>query len=114
MLSLFTHRYKHFINDLAKDFKNLNLGVGIEPGVNVSIQLFADDIVLLGPTEEQLQLMLSFLSDWCHINKMEVNINKTKIIHFRKKCCERTHQARDQYRFISSKVNRLENPLTSI
>ena len=74
-----------FINDLAKDIKNLNLRVEIEPGFNVSILLFADDIVLLSPTEEQLQLLLNFLSDWCHINKMEVNINKTKIIHFRKK-----------------------------
>ena len=75
-----------FINDLAKDIKNLNLGVEIEPVFNVSIPLlFADDIVLLSPTEEQLQLLLNFLSNWCHINKMEVNINKTKIIHFRKK-----------------------------
>ena len=46
--------------------------------------------MLLSPTEEQLQLLLNFLSDWCHINKMEVNINKTENIHFRKKCCERT------------------------
>ena len=73
-----------FINDLAKGIKNLNLGVEMEPDLNVSILLFADDIVLLSPTEEQLQLLLNFLSDWCRINKMEVNINKTKIIHFRK------------------------------
>ena len=81
----------YFLNDLAKGIKNLNLGVEIEPGFNVSILLFADDIVLLSPTEEQLQILLNFLSDRCNINKMEVNINKTKIIHFRKKCCERIH-----------------------
>ena len=53
-----------FINDLAKYIKNLNLGVEIEPSFNVSTLLFTDDIVLLSPTEEQLQLLLNFLSDW--------------------------------------------------
>ena len=52
--------FSNFINDLAKDIKNLNLVVEIEPGLNVSILLFADDIVLLSPTEEQLQLLLNF------------------------------------------------------
>ena len=56
------------LNDLAKDIKNLNLGVEIEPGFNVSILLFADDIVLLSPTEEQLQLLLNFLSD-CRLDQ---------------------------------------------
>ena len=34
--------------------------------------------------------MLDYLSKWCIKNQMEVNINKTKIVHFRKTNCERT------------------------
>ena len=47
----------------------------------VSILLFADDIVLIAPSELSLQLMLDYLSKLCIENQMEVNINKTKILH---------------------------------
>ena len=73
-----------FIDDLVKGIKQLDLGVEIDTNFQVSILLFADDIVLIAPNEVNLQLMLDYLAKWCIENRMEVNINKTKIIHFRK------------------------------
>ena len=79
-----------FINDLVKGIKELNEGVDISPDLNVGILLFADDIVLLAPTELNLQSMLDYLHSWCNKNMMDVNINKTKVVHFRKSNTDRT------------------------
>ena len=49
-----------FINDLVKGIKELKEGVDISPDLNVGILLFADDIVLLAPTELNLQSMLDY------------------------------------------------------
>ena len=78
-----------FIDDLVRGIKRLDLGVEIGSDFKVSILLFADDIVLIAPSEDNLQLMLDYLSKWCIENQMEVNINKTKILHFRKTNSER-------------------------
>ena len=56
----------------------------------MGILLFADDIVLIAPSDENLQLMINYVNTWCITNKMNVNIGKTKIIHFRKKSVLRT------------------------
>ena len=80
-----------FIDDLVKVIKRLDLGVEIGSDFKVSILLFADDIVLIAPSELNLQLMLDKLFKWCIENQMEVNINKTKIVHFRKTNSERTN-----------------------
>ena len=48
-----------FINDLATDVKDLGLGVKVG-GQDISILLlYADDIVLISPTAENLQQMLN-------------------------------------------------------
>ena len=83
-----------FIDDLVKGIKQLDLGVEIDTNFQVSILLFADDIVLIAPNEVNLQLMLDYLAKWCVENRMEVNINKTKVIHFRK-----TYSARTVFNF---------------
>ena len=51
-----------FINSLAQLIKDLNFGVRYE-NLNVSILLYADDIVLLAETEEDLQRMLNVLAE---------------------------------------------------
>ena len=79
-----------FINDLVKGIKQLDMGVEISSDFKISILLFADDIVLIAPNELNLQSMLDYLSKWCTENQMEVNIKKTKIVHFRKSNIKRT------------------------
>ena len=74
-----------FINDLILLIKNLNVGVQISDNLNISILLYADDIVLLAENEVNLQLMLSTLEKWCRDWKLDVNLKKSNVIHFRKK-----------------------------
>ena len=71
-----------YVNDLAHDVKQLNCGIQVDND-NVSILLYADDIVLLAPCEQDLQRMLLTVRDWCRKWRMIINCEKTNIVHFR-------------------------------
>ena len=70
-----------YINDLALTFKENNIGVNID-GHTICILLYADDIVLLAENEKDL--LLDITQDWCYKWKMNINVEKSKIMHFRK------------------------------
>ena len=70
-----------YINDLAREIKNLNLGVDIDD-LQLSILLYADDIALIAPDASSLQKMLDKLCEWCSKWRLTINSEKTKIIHF--------------------------------
>ena len=53
-----------FVNDIAADINGLNLGVPILNDERLSILKYADDIVLLAESAEDLQTMLNELSKW--------------------------------------------------
>ena len=53
-----------FINDLAVQMKQLNVGVDID-GETLCCLLYADDIVIISEEESEMDIMLSQLSDWC-------------------------------------------------
>ena len=82
--------FSMFLNDLATGVKNLKCGVKISTG-ELSILLYADDIVLIAPSEENLQKMLNFVTEWCRKWCMAVNTEKTKVVHFRKKSIDKTN-----------------------
>ena len=71
-----------YINDLVNDISSLGLGVDIG-GKNVSILLYADDVVILAENEQNLQALLDILKNWCDQNKMTVNLEKSKAVQFR-------------------------------
>ena len=73
-----------FINSLAKNIKYLNKGVKYGNNM-ISILLYADDIIVLAETEDNLQSMLNQLSAWCNKWRMLINTDKSQIIHFRPK-----------------------------
>ena len=52
--------------------------------------LYADDLVLIGENELGLQLMLGTLGIWCRNNKISVNGEKSKNIHFRTPSIQRS------------------------
>ena len=79
-----------YINSLAKVIKEENCGIDIGNNIKISILLYADDIVLLSDTPEGLQRELDVLNTWIKKYRMAVNMEKTKIIHFRKSNKERT------------------------
>ena len=52
-------------------------------GEKIGILVYADDVVLLAENEEELQQLLHELHLWCATNRLEININKSKVMHFR-------------------------------
>ena len=47
--------------------------------------LYADDLVILSPTEQGLQQSLSLLKQYCEEWPLSINIDKTKVMIFQKK-----------------------------
>ena len=83
-----------YLNDLEKYFIELNgnpLELLSEESINelnVFIKLFvilyADDTVILTDTKKGMQNALNIFQSYCEIWKLEVNVNKTKVIIFSK------------------------------
>ena len=71
-----------YINELAKEINSLNLGVK-HGNVNLSILLYADDMVLVAEKEDDLQHMLNKMHEWCCKWRLKVNESKSNIVHFR-------------------------------
>ena len=73
-----------FVNDLALHLKDMNLGIKLG-NLHVPVLLYADDVAIISPNENDMQTMLNYLNKWCEKWFMTINMSKTKIIHFRKK-----------------------------
>ena len=71
-----------YINDLANDIKQMRLGIDIDDQ-QLSLLLHADDIALIAPDAQSLQLMLNKLNEWCSTWRLSIYSDKTKIVHFR-------------------------------
>ena len=72
-----------FINDLVDDLKQTGTTLCVG-NVNFNTLLYVDDMVIIGETEIDLQLLLNALNDWCFKWRVKINQQKSKIIHFRK------------------------------
>ena len=60
------------------------MGLDID-GYNLCSLIYADDIVLFSDTPEKLQLLLDKVQDWCNIWQLDINYDKSKVIHCRNK-----------------------------
>lgn len=61
--------------------------VGVQVACNIWLQvlLYADDLVLLADSPEQLQLMLDSLQSFCEATRMTVNVQKSQVTVFNSK-----------------------------
>ena len=66
--------------------------------------MFADDIALISETEENMQLMLNALYQWCNKWQLNLNMSKTKIVH--------CHHNTQRWSYISFKYGNEEVQLT--
>ena len=71
-----------FLNDL-NDY--INFGGFRYNGVWIRMLLYADDIVFFAPDPDILQNMINKLYKYCDLWDLKVNLNKSKIMVFRKK-----------------------------
>ena len=73
-----------FLNDIEETMM-LNSFSGIEMYMfKLFMLLYADDIILFSETADGLQRGFDILADYCNIWKLKVNVNKTKVMVFRK------------------------------
>ena len=68
---------------------SLSIGIDIN-GENVRALLYADDLVLVASSENDLQNLLHMLHSWATTNKMTVYISKSKVVHFRPTSIQRS------------------------
>lgn len=78
-----------FVNDLISDVKQLDKGIQLG-NEKVSILVYADDIVILANTEEDLQCMMNKIADWGKKWRVKFSGSKSNVVHFRKAGKERT------------------------
>ncbi len=76
--------FSMYLNPLLTDLKSSGLGVHIENDI-ISVLAYADDLVLIAESEADLQSLLNILQNWCFKWRLAVNVDKTKIMHFRNK-----------------------------
>ena len=79
-----------FINDLADEIKSLSKGIMVGD-CEISILMYADDVVLLSNNADDLQSMLDKLNSWSSKWAIDINQSKSKVIHFRKQQCSKTN-----------------------
>ena len=75
--------FSFYINDLEKSFSDQWSGSKIQD-IIIKILMFADDTAVFSETREGLQKSIDNLDEYCNKWGIKVNINKTKIIVFRK------------------------------
>ena len=88
-----------FINDLADEIRNSEIGIELEcediagnmEVTIINILLYADDVVLFATNELDLQSLLFLVQSWCEKWQLEVNLNKTNILHIRSKRKQRSN-----------------------
>ena len=54
-------------------------------GILANVPVYTDDLALLAANPRDLQLLLNKVQIWCPSNGITVNMDKTKIMHFRTK-----------------------------
>ena len=78
-----------FLNDLICQVKEINGGISIGQE-KVSILAYADDIIILGSSENELQAALNCISNWANKWRMNINCSKSSVVHFRRKITPQT------------------------
>ena len=81
--------FNMYLNDLAVILNMSDRGV-LVGDKKIPLLLYADDIVLLGDTEQDLQDMLDIAEEWTRVWGLAVNVDKTNVVHFRPVCVPRS------------------------
>ena len=78
-----------YVNSLVEKLRGVGVGVQSR-GRMVTALLYADDAVLLAKNEEQVKRGLKVLEEWCKEWAVEVNVEKSGVMHIRRRGVKRT------------------------
>ena len=81
-----------YINDLPPELNEMNAGVYMG-GEQLSLLMYADDIVMLAPNEDCAQKQLNVMTEWCGRWGMHINPKKSQVVHVRNYQRERSKKA---------------------
>ncbi|KAI5742771.1 hypothetical protein M8J77_011149 [Diaphorina citri] len=74
-----------FLNDIEEYFRSKGTrGVSINHVQDILLLLYADDLVVFASDKMDLQRKLNILQEYCQVNKMTVNVTKSKVVIFRR------------------------------
>ena len=71
-----------YINELAVHLKDYGPTIDLN-SVHIKSLVYADDLVIVAETEDQLQNLLNLVYNWCLKRWLKVNTDKSSIVHFR-------------------------------
>lgn len=75
-----------FIADLKKFlWSNGVRGVSLDHKIEIILLAFAVDIVMCADSVNEMKKIIKHLREYCKINKLEVSIETTKVVIFRKR-----------------------------
>ena len=95
-----------FLNDLPLQLNCPEVDPFLLPdGTKLSCLLYADDLVLLSHSQQGLQNSLDKLSTFCEQWKVQVNLKKTRIMVFQKKCRKSFNPSFSYKKDVIQKVN---------
>ena len=69
-----------YIMDLESRLNALKLGLVVSQDCNISTLLFADDVLIITESEENMQRLLTELHDWCSDYRMSISDTKSKVL----------------------------------
>ena len=79
-----------YINDLSIHFKEYEPTLDLN-GAYINSLLYINDLVIMADTEEQLQNLLNLVFNWCSTWQLQVNTDKTNMVHYRLTRQQKTH-----------------------
>ena len=79
-----------FINDLLKEVEMAELEIRLGEGGRIGGMLFADDIVGLSDSKEQLQKLIDIVYSYCNKWRLKANVTKSAVMDFAKEAVEGT------------------------
>ena len=76
--------FNFYINGLIESLNSSEAGVKIGQNKKVAVLAYADDIVIISNSAKGLQNLLDIVTEWCRNWRVCINVEKTKMMHFRK------------------------------
>ena len=69
---------------MTLDINSVHCGISFHTDLELSILLYADDVVLMSDSADGLQKQLTMLNNWSVKWNLRINGDKIKIVHCRK------------------------------